>query len=512
MPSAGNMAGRRDATAGARWPGGNTSRADRSRAAIVAGLSTACHRAALHSRAMMRWLPLLSIAAACSATGADPRTGFLVNTLTDDNQAWLDRDPDALAGKYRKMATRGFDFFRGTAPQYWRDVTEAGPLASATAVGDASSAWLWIVGDPHLENLGTFRSPDGVIAIDWNDFDAATVGPWWLDLRRLAVSLVLATDELDLGAAADRALVDAAVEAYVGEIERLAAGGAPRLESLGNGEVADDLVASATRSGDRRLKLDDYTRVDEAGARTMFYGDVVPPRDDGVWVDSTALIREPERATVEAAVEAWRSTALVDDAGAMKGVSRRLGAGVASYPVPRYYVLLEGATASADDDVLIELKETLDPPRVAGLGPAALLGTIANGERVTLAQRVLGARVDADVLLGHGEVLPLSYRVRARTGYQRGFDLADAAGDRDAAIALAALTGRSLARAHAMAPVPRAPGERGLDRIAPRVIGRGELLIEETGSFAMAYAEIVRADAVRFAAVLDERGARLGAP
>ena len=112
------------------------------------------------------------------------------------------------------MATRHFDFFRGTAGQYWRDVTEAGPLASTTAVGDGGSAWLWIVGDPHLENLGTFRSPDGVVAVDWNDFDAATVGPWWLDLRRLAVSLAVATDELDRERGTDRVLIEAAVQAY----------------------------------------------------------------------------------------------------------------------------------------------------------------------------------------------------------------------------------------------------------------------------------------------------------
>lgn len=459
----------------------------------------------------MRWLAVVPLVAACSAVDGDPRTGFLITTLTDDNQAWLARDRDALAGKYRKMATRGFDFFRGTAGQYWRDVTETGPVISATTVGDARSSWLWIVGDPHLENLGTFRGADGVLAVDWNDYDAATIGPWWLELRRLAVSLAIAADELELDPGADRALIEAAVRAYVGELERLADGGAAILEREGAGEVTDDLIASARRSGERGARLADYTRLDSTGARVMFYGEVAPPRDDGVVVDTTALVRGQELASVEAAVAAWRSSALVVEAGAIKGVSRRLGAGVASYPVPRYYVLLEGPGPGVDDDLLLEAKECTDPPPIAGLGPAGWVGADANGARVVDAQRRLGARLDADPLLGHGEVAPLSYRMRERTGFQRGLEVADAAGDRAAAVALAEVAGRSLARAHALAPVPGAERERGVDRIAPRVRGRGEVLVAETRSFALAYADVVRADAARFAAALDERGPLLGA-
>ncbi len=86
----------------------------------------------------------MTVVAACAAPGDDPRTGFLIDALTIDNQRWLDRDPAALAGKYQAMATRGFDFFRGTAGVYWRDVSEGGPVAAGTRFGDAGSAWLWL--------------------------------------------------------------------------------------------------------------------------------------------------------------------------------------------------------------------------------------------------------------------------------------------------------------------------------------------------------------------------------
>ena len=68
-----------------------------------------------------------------------------------------------------------------------------------------------------------------------------------------------------------------------------------------------------------------------------------------------------------------------------------------------------------------------------------------------------------------------------------------------------------MARAHALAPVPAAVTERGLDRIAPRVVGRADALVAETVDVALAYADVVRADAARFAIALDERGPLLGA-
>ncbi|HVV85447.1 MAG TPA: DUF2252 family protein [Kofleriaceae bacterium] len=452
--------------------------------------------------------------AGCSRPADDARTAFLVDAITADNLVWLAREPDALAGKYRTMATREFDFFRGTAAIYWRDATEGGPVPAGTAFGDDASAWLWLVGDPHLENLGTFRGADGVIALDWNDLDAATVGPWWLDLRRLAVGLAIASDELALGDGGDRVLVEAAVRAYVEEIERIDAGGARRLEGAEAGDAVAKLIDQAAREGADETMLATYTRLD-GGRRTMFLGDVEPPRADGVWLDTTVAASAGENAAVRAAIASWRPTALAGlsiDEAAVKGVSRRLGAGVASYPVPRYYALLEGPTTGTGDDVLVELKEATDPPPLAASVPPGLLVFASAAERVVSGQRTLGARVDDDPYLGHGEVAPISYRVRERTGYQRGLDLADVAHDRSAAVALATTAGRLLASAHAFAPVP---GDRGgarcIDRIAPRVRGRADELVDETRAFALAYADVVRADAARFAAALAERGPWLGA-
>ena len=456
---------------------------------------------------------LIASAVACSEAAGEPRTAFLINAISDDNQTWLERAPDALAGKYRKMATRDVDFLRGTAGVYWRDVSSGGPGAAGSVAGDAGGAWLWIVGDAHLENLGTFRGADGVLAVDWNDLDAARFAPWWLDLRRMAVSIALAADELELGSGGDRAMVEAAARAYVEEIARAAAGGERQLVDDRAGEAVAELLEGAAEAGDEGRALATYTAVRD-GQRVMALGDVTPPRDDGVWTDTTIAVDEREATTIAAAVARWRATTIEPigaDAAAIKGVSRRLGAGVASYAVPRYYVLVEGPTAAVDDDVLLELKEALPAPTLMVHAPPGLPIFTGAGERVVVAQRTLGARIDADPLLGHAEVAPISYRVRERTGYQRGLDLADVAHDRAAAIGLATAAGRLLAAAHAFAPVPGDDGARGVDRIAPRLVGRGEALVTETLEQALAGAAVVRDDARRFRAALEEHGPLLGA-
>lgn len=456
----------------------------------------------------------LTAVAACSEPEADVRTSLVIGALTDDNLVWLEREPAALAEKYRKMSTRTFDFFRGTAGVYWRDATAGGPVPTASAFADEAGAWLWIVGDPHLENVGTFRGQGGALAVDWNDLDATAVGPWWLDLRRLAVGLALAADELELGAGGDRVLVEAAVRAYAGETARLAAGGARRLEDEDAGGAAvAELIDDAAREGEDAAALAAYTRIED-GRRVMLLGDVVDPRADGVWIDTMRAVDVRERATVAAAIASWRPTAigaLSPAAATIKDVGRRLGAGVASYPVPRYYALLEGASAAPDDDVIVELKESTDPPPLAGLPPPGLVTFASAAERVVFGQRTFGARADNDPLLGHGEVAPISYRVRERTGYQRGIDLPDVLRDRTAAVALAATAGRLLAAAHGLAPVPGARGARALERIAPQVRGREDGLVTETTAFALAYADVIRADAAAFARALDERGPWLGA-
>jgi uncharacterized protein (DUF2252 family) len=449
-------------------------------------------------------------AAACSEPEPDPRAAYLRTTLVDDNRVWIAREPALTAMKLQKMATRRFDYFRGTAGQYWRDVGGAGALAIPTAFGDGASALVWVLGDPHPENVGTFRATDGAMYVDWNDFDNEGWAPWWLDLRRLAAGIRVAGDELALDEVARDAMARAVAHGYADELARLAGGGAAT--PLVDGEIAADLLRRARDDGDSGEKLDDYTDVTADGRRVMTYGDLAPPRSDGVLDDTLALPTAAEDRLARSAVAHWAATplaALPAGATAVKAVGRRLGAGVASFNGLRFYALLEGPSPDVDDDWLLEIKETSDGVHIPGLPLVPDVTAPSAGRRVVTAQRRLGLRADGDDLLGWADVAPLSFRVRHRTGYQKGLDVEDLVAPSVDQLAFATSLGALLARAHALAPT--ASGARGLDVIAPQVAGRAAELADETAAFAAVCDALVASDHLLLGALLAEHGPLLGA-
>ena len=108
---------------------------------------------------------------------ADP-----LKTLATENAG---RVAALLPIKEQRMAVSPFAFFRGSA------VVMAADLAGLPQTGLA----VQLCGDAHIRNLGAYAAPDGRLVFDLNDFDETIPGPWEWDVKRLAVSLVLAGGE-----------------------------------------------------------------------------------------------------------------------------------------------------------------------------------------------------------------------------------------------------------------------------------------------------------------------------
>ena len=114
------------------------------------------------------------------------RTQLIVDVLEDAFADLMRADPHAFRVKYRKMAADPFAFYRGTACLFYADVT-----AMADAYSDDRTGRIWIHGDLHAENFGTYLNSDGRLVFDVNDFDEAYIGHFSWDLRRFAASLAL---------------------------------------------------------------------------------------------------------------------------------------------------------------------------------------------------------------------------------------------------------------------------------------------------------------------------------
>jgi uncharacterized protein (DUF2252 family) len=92
------------------------------------------------------------------------------------------RVPDLVPIRYGRMLASPFAFYRGAAAIMAED------LASTPQSG----LLVQCCGDAHLSNFGVFGSPDRRLVFDLNDFDETLAGPWEWDLKRLAVSLLIA--------------------------------------------------------------------------------------------------------------------------------------------------------------------------------------------------------------------------------------------------------------------------------------------------------------------------------
>lgn len=131
---------------------------------------------------------VVALAGACSEA-LDERSAWLLSSMFQTDRVLLARDPGPVAQKYALMRTDPYAFLRGTADLFARDVTTPWPgLSPVTRFGSAASALVPLVGDPHVENVGSYLAAKGKLVLDWNDFDTACYGPYHVDVWRLAVA------------------------------------------------------------------------------------------------------------------------------------------------------------------------------------------------------------------------------------------------------------------------------------------------------------------------------------
>ncbi|MGH3197777.1 MAG: DUF2252 family protein, partial [Streptosporangiaceae bacterium] len=92
------------------------------------------------------------------------------------------RVPELVPVRWGRMMVSPFTYYRGAAL----------PMASDLATTPVSGLAVQACGDAHLSNFGVFASPERRLVFDLNDFDETLPGPWEWDVKRLAVSMLIA--------------------------------------------------------------------------------------------------------------------------------------------------------------------------------------------------------------------------------------------------------------------------------------------------------------------------------
>ncbi|EYF06748.1 Hypothetical protein CAP_1445 [Chondromyces apiculatus DSM 436] len=361
------------------------------------------------------------VPALSQALTAHVRTDAVVDAIEAANAGL---DPALRAEKFAAMQASPFAFFRGSNHLYWQDL---GVLPALQTYGGRTGTRTWLSGDMHVDNMGSFDDSQGTVVYALNDVDQAILGDYQLDVWRLAVSIALVARANGGFSGADQAeALDAFSEAYLDAMADFAGSDDERTHALTKSNAhgkLDEFLDEVTDDNSRKSMLDAWT-VKRSGKRVLAV-DTHP--------DLTAVSAAVD-ADLRAAMPAYRATLTsVGVASAsfyqVKSVARRLHAGLGSLGVDRFYVLIEGASASQDDDRILDVKAQPRPAAYDHTNPADVSATEAtsandHARRVVLAHQALGARVDP--LLGWmGLADGQRYSVRERSPWKDTFPTED---------------------------------------------------------------------------------------
>jgi len=381
----------------------------------------------------------------------DERETFIVKTLVDTFSDLMAADPDAFRTKFRKMAAEPFAFYRGSACLFYADIVGGAGGATATAEedrwADDRTSRVWIQGDLHAENFGTYMDGSGVLIFDVNDFDEAYIGHFTWDLKRFAASVAVMCWQKALSEETIGELIETFVRAYVAQVRWFADANDDTMDDAqfalnldtATGAVLDALHAArlSTRAGmlERFTRLDDYDRVfrDLSGVRRL---------DD----DERAKVVDAFERYLDTIPETKRFRGIAYD---VKDVVGKKGFGVGSAGLPSYSVLIEGFSQALDNDAILSMKQgnVAAPSRV--VDDQAVHGFFQHhGHRTAVSQRALQAH--ADPLLGYTDLDGVGFVVSEISPYSSDLDWSELTEPAELAEVIEQL-GRAVAKVHCVA-------------------------------------------------------------
>ena len=367
-------------------------------AGSAAALSSACAKAkTADPQATPPPAPVGSPTAAPAAVSSEAATRAarqkqLVDIFETNFGEQMRAQPKAWRGKFRKMAAGTFPFYRGSAAVYSTDLADeaADPFVTKEA------GRVWIQGDLHGENFGTYLDSTGRLVFDVNDFDECYVGPYTWDVRRFCTSMALVGYDQSLADDQIRDLIDTFAGCYTGQVKRFAGGEDNRdfALTLDNTQGAVRDVLRKARAQTRVGLLDGLTEITDGDRRFI--------RND---VNST--INDETRSALDATFASYLKTIpqesrLPDSVYRIKDATATQGFGIGSAGLRMFSLLLEGADETLDNDVILSLKQSRPSAVAIAVKDQNIKDAFSNeAQRVVTARRAMQANTDG--WLGYSE-------------------------------------------------------------------------------------------------------------
>ena len=377
------------------------------------------------------------------------------------------RVPALLPVKYARMAVSPFAFFRGGVSI----------MAADLAMQPSTGLMVQLCGDAHVQNLGSFETPDGRLVFDVNDFDETIPGPWEWDVKRMAASIVLAGAESEHGHPACASAVEAFAAGYCETIETLAeepilVAARHLIHRLRDAEAITAALTEAARANPKDL-LRRYT---EQGARGNNRFKKIPR---SLW-----RIQGAERTAVLGSLPLYEKSLAPERLHLFDFFKEKDAAfkvvGTGSVGLRDYVVLMEGN--GPGDPLFLQIKQEVHSAYAPYLKHSSHKH---QGQRVVEGQRRI--QPVSDLLLGWTRFGGHDFLVRQLNDHKGSVDLMKLRGG--GLLSLAEVAGELLARGHA----------RSGDALAIKgYIGSFDKIVKAFVNYGTKYAALAQEDFAEF--------------
>ncbi len=364
----------------------------------------------------MRFVPGLAVMVAISTQfsvlGATPRSSWIETQIYTFNRPLATQLPQEINTKMQKMSVSPFAFYRGTAHIFYQDIKTAPTSIYQTG----ATGFTWLEGDMHLQNLGALQDSKGNFVFDTNDFDEGYWGQYHWDVRRMAVSILLAAKENGLSKTDREKLVTTFLDSYITNLEEFKGNSSEttfRLTESNTVGYVKDLIQSA-KTKSRSDLLTKFTTLVGSSRKLKTASDLV-----SVSSSQYSAIQGGMSAYINSISSSKRQPSSFYT---LKDVKLKLGSGNGSLGRYRYYLLLEGPSTSNSDDVILEMKQQLSSA-VTTAAPGRMPSSYYNnhqGDRVAKTHKAL--LNNADPLIGYTTVNGLYFSLREKSPFGEDFD------------------------------------------------------------------------------------------
>jgi uncharacterized protein (DUF2252 family) len=416
---------------------------------------------------------------------SDERTKLILATLTEAFEPLMKADAHAFRTKFRKMAADPFAFYRGSACVFYADMREF-----EDRWADERTSRVWIHGDLHAENFGTYMNSEGVLTFDVNDFDEAYVGHFSWDLRRFVASLALMGWQKALPEDAVRELAAGYVRAYVERVHVYVEEEDDSAYGL-HLDNAEGHILEVLRSA--RLA----TRIGLLEHLTELNGDERRLRRSG----GARELDDDERQRVMEAFASYLETIPPSKRERreifydVKDVVGRSGFGIGSAGLAAYNLLIEGRDQAHENDVILTMKQGNVPAASRIVTDRRIREHFEHeGQRTVISQRALQRHTDP--LLGYTTIDGVGYVVVDLSPYEADLDWSEITEPDELGPVVADL-GRATAKIHCISD---SDSDEGLvefsteEAIAAVLEGEQDAFVEDIIDFGIDYALCARRD------------------